>query len=317
VLGKGLAWQSKQFEGKKMQVTKAAVIGAGTMGHGIAQVLAQAEIEVNLIDQSHAALQAGIDQIETNLKIAVSKGKVLATDVKKILSRINPFTNLDALEGADLMVEAVSEDVGLKQEIFHRADILIDNYGILATNTSSLSVKKIAESTSNPERVVGLHFFNPPHIMKLLEIAVHDKTSEEIIDKCKLLSTTLRKESIVVKDSPGFATSRLGIAFCLEGIRMLEQGVASVKDLDTAMKLGYGHPMGPLMLSDWVGLDIRLAIAQHLYETLESPIFLPPALLRKMVRAGFLGRKSGSGFYEWDNHRALGVSQSMADFFNI
>jgi 3-hydroxybutyryl-CoA dehydrogenase len=163
------------------------------------------------------------------------------------------------------------------------------------------------------ERVLGLHFFNPPHVMKLLEVVLHEEVSDAAIETARELALLLRKELIMVNDSPGFATSRLGVALALEAIRMLEQGVAGVNELDTAMKLGYGHPMGPLMLSDWVGLDVRLSISEHLYRSLDSNIFAPPDLLRRMVRAGFLGKKSGTGFYEWEKGRHLGVSQSLID----
>lgn len=292
---------------------RAAVVGAGTMGNGIAYVLAEAGLDVCLIDQSPNALEHALARIERLIESVMAKQKLTICEAHAIRTRLTMSCDLDALANADLMIEAVSEDIEQKRHIFSIADALIDDHGLLATNTSSLSVASIASMVVQKERVLGLHFFNPPHVMKLLEIIVHDDVSDEAIEAAKELALLLRKESIVVSDSPGFATSRLGVALGLETIRMLEQGVAGVVELDTAMKLGYGHPMGPLMLTDWVGLDIRLAISEHLYRSLDSAAFAPPELLRRMVRAGFHGKKSGTGFYEWENGRHLGVSQSLVD----
>ncbi len=297
------------------QFNKACVVGAGTMGHGIAFVLAQTGMDVCLIDQNPLALEAGLANIDRLLESSVNKQKMTSFEAENISSCLSHSHDLDAISECDLMIEAVSEDLELKRHIFSVADALIDDEGLLASNTSSLSIASIANATVQKERVLGLHFFNPPHIMKLLEIVVHADSSMEAVESAKHLALLLRKESIVVNDSPGFATSRLGISFSLEAIRMLEQGIAGVIELDTAMKLGYGHPMGPLMLSDWVGLDVRLAISEHLYRSLDSAVFQPPDLLRRMVRAGFLGKKSGTGFYEWDENRHLGVSQALVDLF--
>lgn len=294
-----------------LSLRKAGVIGAGTMGHGIAYILAEAGLEICLIDQNQVALERGIANIELLLERGLQKSKISADYAQLIKSRISTSCDLDALYNADLMIEAVSEDIELKRHIFSVADALVSDIGILATNTSSLSIASIASGVVHKDRVLGLHFFNPPHVMKLLEIIVHEDTSTEAVQIAKELGLALRKECIVVNDSPGFATSRLGLSIALESIRMLEQGVAGVLEIDSAMKLGYGHPMGPLMLSDWVGLDIRLAISERLYRSLDSEVFAPPDLLRHMVRAGFLGKKSGTGFYEWDKGRHLGVSQAL------
>lgn len=296
---------------------KACVVGAGSMGHGIAYILAEAAIEVCLIDTNPKSLEIALANIERLLEASVIKQKILIEDAHEIRERISTCSDLEALSSADLMIEAVSEDIELKRHIFSVADALVDDGGLLATNTSSLSISSIAEAVVQKERVLGLHFFNPPHIMKLIEVVVHEDVSLDAVEAAKELALLLRKECIVVNDSPGFATSRLGVAFALEAIRMLEHGVAGVVELDTAMKLGYGHPMGPLMLSDWVGLDVRLAISEHLHRTLDSSVFAPPDLLRRMVRAGFLGKKSGTGFYEWDKGRHLGVSQSLIDLFQV
>ncbi|MCA9508091.1 MAG: 3-hydroxyacyl-CoA dehydrogenase family protein [Myxococcales bacterium] len=295
--------------------TRAGVVGAGTMGRGIAYVLAQAGIDVCLIDNDPFALENGLNAIDRLLETSIEKQKINNFEAEAISDCISQSRDLEALAGCDLMIEAVSEDIKIKRHIFSIADRLISEEGLLASNTSSLSISDIASATLNKERVLGLHFFNPAHIMKLLEIVVHADNSLDAVELAKELALSLRKECIVVNDSPGFATSRLGISFCLEAIRMLEQGVAGVEELDRAMKLGYGHPMGPLMLSDWVGLDVRLAISEHLYRSLDSHVFEPPNLLRRMVRVGFLGKKSGTGFYEWDGSRHLGVSQSLIDLF--
>lgn len=297
------------------EFNKACVVGAGTMGHGIAFVLAQTGMDVCLIDQNPLALEVGLSNIDRLLESSVQKQKMTSFEAENISSCISESTDLEAVADCDLMIEAVSEDLELKRHIFSVADALVNEDALLASNTSSLSIASIASATVQKDRVLGLHFFNPPHIMKLLEIIVHADSSMEAVESAKHLALLLRKECIVVNDSPGFATSRLGISFSLEAIRMLEQGIAGVIELDTAMKLGYGHPMGPLMLSDWVGLDVRLAISEHLYRTLDSAVFQPPDLLRRMVRAGFMGKKSGTGFYEWDENRHLGVSQSLVDLF--
>jgi 3-hydroxybutyryl-CoA dehydrogenase len=297
-------------------ITKASVVGAGTMGHGIAFILAEAGIDTCLIDESSSALKKGEESIERLIDDSVQKERIGLEQADEISDLLSSSLDLDAMAGSDLVIEAVSEDLALKRHIFSLADALIDDHGLLASNTSGLSITAIANAVVQKDRVLGLHFFNPPHIMKLLEVVVHDEVSIEAVNMAKELALRLRKECIVVNDSPGFAASRLGITFSLEAIRMLESGVAGVVELDTAMRLGFGHPMGPLMLTDWVGLDVRLAICEHLYRSLDSAVFEPPDLLRRMVRAGFLGRKSGTGFYEWDNARHLGVSQSLMDLLD-
>lgn len=297
------------------QFNKAVVVGAGTMGHGIAYILAEAEINVCLIDRSPTQLDNALANIDRLLESSMVKEKLTIGEAHSIRTRITTSNDLDAMASSDIMIEAVSEDLQQKRQIFAIADALVDDHGLLASNTSSLSITSIAENVVQKDRVLGLHFFNPPHVMKLLEVIVHEEVSIDAVEMAKDLALQLRKECIVVNDSPGFATSRLGVAFALEAIRMLEIGVAGVVELDTAMKLGYGHPMGPLMLTDWVGLDVRLAISEHLYRSLDSAVFAPPDLLRRMVRAGFLGKKSGTGFYEWDKGRHLGVSQSLVDLF--
>ncbi len=297
-------------------IERAAVIGAGTMGHGIAYVLAESGIKVCLIDNQESALDAAQTSIDSMISVGLTKNKLASDDASSIRRNLSFSTQFEDARDSDLLIEAVSEDIELKQQILSRACAILDNEALIATNTSSLSITRLAQALKNKERFLGLHFFNPPHIMKLLEIVVHGEVDPEALEVAKELSLKLRKESIVVNDSPGFATSRLGISFSLEAIRMLETGVSGVLELDTAMKLGYGHPMGPLMLTDWVGLDVRLAISEHLYRTLDSQVFEPPALLKRMVRAGLLGKKTGTGFYEWDRGRHLGVSQAVIDLLH-
>jgi 3-hydroxybutyryl-CoA dehydrogenase len=277
-----------------------AVIGAGTMGHGIAQVCAMAGMEVRLFDLADAALQNGLDKVHANLDKGVERGKVEPESRDAALQRLAGTTDLDvAVDGADLVIEAVPEKLELKQSLFSSIETHVDDSTVLGTNTSSLSVEKIGSVLEHPERLIGLHFFNPVHIMKLLEVISHSGTSEDVIGKIRAFGAEIGKECIFVQDFPGFATSRLGVCLGMEAIRMLEQGVASAEDIDAAMVLGYRHPVGPLKLTDMVGLDVRLHIGEYLAQELGNPAFEPPALMRQMVQAGKLGKKSGQGFYDW------------------
>jgi 3-hydroxybutyryl-CoA dehydrogenase len=280
-------------------IKQVGVVGAGTMGHGIAHVSATAGYEVKLYDVTLAAAQAGKAKIQQNLETGVTKGKVTAADRDAALSRITCVDTLEAFKSCELVIEAIPERLAMKQELFKSLSQLCAADAILASNTSSLSLTEIAAAATNPGRVVGLHFFNPVHLMKLLEVVRAFQTSDATLEVVKGYGAAIKKELIIVKDSPGFASSRLGVALGLEATRMVEEGVASAADIDRAMKLGYGHPMGPLELGDLVGLDIRLAIAEYLYAETGSPTFRPPQLLKKMVRAGKLGKKSGEGFYTY------------------
>jgi 3-hydroxybutyryl-CoA dehydrogenase len=280
-------------------ISRVLVVGAGTMGHGIAHVAAAAGCDVWLSDVDEAAANGGMDGIRSNLARGVDKGKVTADERDAVLARLTAVTSLDAAADADLVVEAVPENLEMKRDLFAKLDRLAAERAILATNTSSLPVGKIAAATARPSRVVGMHFFNPVHLMPLLEIVRADGTSDDTVDAVRELGVRMGKEPIVVRDMPGFATSRLGVLLGLEAIRMVEQEVASVEDIDKAMTLGYRHPMGPLRLTDLVGLDVRLAIAEHLHRELRSDAFLPPDLMRRMVADGRLGKKSGRGFYDW------------------
>ncbi|GBC82747.1 3-hydroxybutyryl-CoA dehydrogenase [bacterium HR10] len=278
-----------------------AVIGAGTMGRGIAHVAALAGYTVYLHDVSAEILQKALAAIRDLLEEGVRRGKVTPQEKEAAESALHPVQRLeDAAPMADLVIEAVPEKLALKQEVFRALDRLCPPEAILASNTSSLSIGEIASATGRPERVLGMHFFNPPHIMRLVELVRHDRTAPEVIETARRVVERMKKETIVVRDVPGFATSRLGVALGLEAMRMLEQGVASAEDIDRAMELGYNHPMGPLRLSDLVGLDVRLSIAEYLYEKLGSDVFRPPEILRRLVAEGKLGKKSGEGFYRWD-----------------
>ena len=275
------------------------VLGAGTMGHGIAQVAAAAGYAVVLRDVNTEALARGVQSIERNLAKAIQLGKITEQQRDEILQRIRGATRFDEIRGVDLMIEAAPENLELKQSLLREAEALLDSNGIFATNTSSLSIGEIASAAARPENVVGMHFFNPVHIMRLVEIVVGTQTSESVTESVREVATRMKKEPIIVRDVPGFASSRLGVTLGLEAMRMVEQGVASPRDIDTAMELGYNHPMGPLRLTDLVGLDVRLNIAEYLYRKLGSDTFRPPEILRRMVSEGKLGKKSGEGFYNW------------------
>ncbi|MBX3156886.1 MAG: 3-hydroxyacyl-CoA dehydrogenase family protein [Deltaproteobacteria bacterium] len=276
-----------------------AVLGAGTMGHGIAQVAAVAGISVRLYDALAGGAAAGRARIGKNCDKAVELGKMTAADRDAALARVTAVDELDAaLRGADAVIEAIPEVLALKREVFAAAGELAAPHALLATNTSSLPVGEIAAAVAQPGRVIGMHFFNPVHLMKLVEVVRHGASDPAAVACATALAERFGKTPIVVADSPGFASSRLGIALGLEAIRMVEQNVASPADIDTAMKLGYGHPMGPLELTDLVGLDVRLSIATYLAEALGER-FEPPQLLRDLVERGKLGKKSGEGFYTW------------------
>jgi len=281
-----------------------AVLGAGTMGLGIAHVAALAGIEVRLRDIDTAVLDAALSKIRTNLDKGVERGKLAAADRDAALARIATTTDLEgAVEDVDAVIEAVPESLELKRQIFETVHRAAPTHALLATNTSSLSIAKIAEA-ADPARVVGMHFFNPVHIMKLVEIVRHDGSAAAAVDCARGLSERFGKTPIVVKDAPGFASSRLGLVLGLEAMRMVEQGVASAADIDTAMKLGYGHPMGPLELTDLVGLDVRLKIAEYLAGEIGDH-FRPPEILRRLVGEGKLGKKSGAGFYRWEDGKPV------------
>lgn len=279
---------------------RVAVIGAGTMGHGIAQVAALAGWQVKLTDARPDALPAALAAMRRSLEAGVTRGKVLSEARDGALARIETTDSVaSACRDADLVIEAVVEDLGVKREVFRLAAEVARPDTLLASNTSSLSIAAIAAGLPGPDRVLGLHFFNPVQLMRLVEVVVHPGTSDASLETALTVVRGMGKEPIVVKDSPGFASSRLGLALGLEAMRMLEEGVAGAEDIDQVMVLGYNHPMGPLRLTDLVGLDVRLKIAEHLHRTLGAEHFRPPNLLRRLVAEGKLGKKTGQGFYEW------------------
>ncbi len=283
-----------------MAIRQIAVIGTGTMGRGIAYLSALAGYDTVLFDADVAALDAARAAVESTLRKGVEKGKVSEEAAGAAAARVQVATDLEpAVRGADLIIEAVPEILDLKRDLFAQADLYCGEQTILATNTSSISITMLAGNVERRDRFIGLHFFNPPHLMKLIEIVRGERTSDATVEEVWQVAQKMGKHPILVRDSPGFATSRLGVAIGLEAIRMLEEGVATAEDIDRAMELGYNHPMGPLRLTDLVGLDVRLGIAEYLASTL-GPRFEPPQLLREMVAAGKLGQKTGEGFYRWN-----------------
>ena len=280
------------------------------MGHGIAQVAAAAGYRVLLRDVDRESLARGISGIERNLAKGIQLGKLTEDDRDATLQHIRGTLQLSDIATADLIIEAAPEQLTLKQALLRQVEALSGRSFIFATNTSSLSITEIARASERPDRVVGLHFFNPVHLMRLVEIVVGKATGDDTVKTVREVSLRLRKEPIIVNDVPGFASSRLGVVLGLEAMRMLEQGVASAHDIDTAMELGYNHPMGPLKLTDHVGLDIRLNIAEYLYRELGSETFRPPEVLRRLVREGKLGKKTGEGFYNWSEEKVAGNQRS-------
>ena len=276
-----------------------AVLGTGTMGQGIAQVAAQAGYATRVFDAAPGRAEQAIVSVAAQLAKIVAKGKLTEDASAKALALISAAVDVkSACEGAAVVIEAVPEIMDLKVALFRDVVAAAPHDALLASNTSSLSITEIGTRIGAAPRTLGLHFFNPPPVMELLEIVRGLSTSDDALDRALAFAKSIGKTPIVVRDVPGFATSRLGVILGAEAIRMLESGVASVADIDRAMELGYRHPMGPLKLTDLVGLDVRLAILDHLHKEVGDQFRAPP-LLRTMVRAGKLGKKSGEGFYLW------------------
>lgn len=285
-----------------VDVQTVTVLGSGTMGAGIAQVCAQAGYRTRLFDADEMALERGMQRVREFWEKGIAKGKTTTAQRDAWRDNLERATDLAAaMKGVDLVIEAVPEDLALKQRLFADADRHAPKKAILASNTSSLSIHAIAGATQRPHRVLGLHFFNPVPLMQLLEIVRHDGVDPDVLATAQQVGAKLGKTTIVVRDSPGFATSRLGIVLGNEAMRMLEEGVASAKDIDTAMRLGYGHPMGPLELSDLVGLDVRHNVSTYLHSKLGGAHYKPPAIATRLVKAGELGKKTGKGFYDWSD----------------
>ncbi|MFB9813755.1 3-hydroxyacyl-CoA dehydrogenase family protein [Haloarcula sebkhae] len=290
-----------------------AILGAGTMGHGIAQVSAMAGHDVSLRDIEADMVDDGLAAIESNLEEGIAREKVTESTAEATLDRLTGTTSLEeAVTGADLVVEAVPEDMEIKHETLTEVESHVDPATLIASNTSSLSLTEIASVLDSPERAIGLHFFNPVHIMALVEIVVAEQTSAETVARAREFVNGIDKTPVEVADAPGFASSRLGVSLGVEAMRMVQEGVATPQDIDTAMELGYNHPMGPIELGDVVGLDVRLDILEYLRDELGER-FRPPQILKRKVRAGKLGKKSGEGFYVWEDGDIVGTSGDWGD----
>ena len=278
---------------------KVFVIGAGTMGSGIVQVFAEAGYEVVMRDIKEEFVQRGLKNIDKNLSRALEKGKITEERKAEIFNKIYGTTDLNMAKDADLVIEAAVENMPIKKEIFAELDTLCKQECILATNTSSLSITDVASATKRPDRVIGMHFFNPVPVMKLIEVIKGIATSEETKSKIMELALSLGKEPVEVNEAPGFVVNRILIPMINEAIGILAEGVATEKEIDLAMKLGANHPIGPLALSDLIGNDVVLSIMNILYTEFSDSKYRPHPLLKKMVRAGYLGRKTGKGFYNF------------------
>lgn len=284
-----------------MEIKNVGIVGCGTMGAGIAQVCAQAGYRVIILEKNETFLNIGLDKIKAFMDKGKAKGKITKEEMDLTLKRIKGTTIIRSLSNCELVIEAAVENLSIKQELFAEMDKVCPPHTILATNTSSLSIIEIASRTNRKDKIIGIHFMNPAPIMKLVEIVKSIATSDETIRIASEFVVSLDKTIIMAKDNPGFIVNYLQYPFRLNAIRMLERGLATKEDIDIAATLGLGHPMGPLALQDLVGLDITYAAVKSIYEETKDPNFAPPVLLKQMVAAGWLGRKTGKGFYEYNS----------------
>ena len=282
-----------------MKINKVGVVGCGLMGSGITQVCAQSGYQVVVSEINDELLNKGLASINSFLTAGVKRGRVTQQDKDSTLARIKGTTNTKDFGDCDLVIEAVIENLDLKKKIFAELDKICPKDAILATNTSCLSVIDVAKATTKPEKVLGMHFFNPVPLMKLLELVKTIATSDETLEVGKEFGESVGKTTIVAPDTPGFIVNRLLIPFMNSAFRMFEAGLATKEDIDTGVRLGLGHPMGPLSLADLTGMDTNLFVANSIYEETKDPVCAPPVILKKMVAAGWLGRKTGKGFYEY------------------
>ncbi len=294
-----------------MEIKKVGVAGCGLMGHGITQVSAQAGYDVVVTESSQEKLDAGIGKITKQLGRAVEKGKMEQSDADEILGRINPTLDLSDFAECDLVIEAITEDLELKLELWKKLDEAVKDEAYFATNTSSLPVINQAAATTRPTQFLGLHFFNPVQVMPLLEVIQSVTTSPEAIGVGLAYGEKLKKQTVETKDKAGFIVNRLLVPYLLDGIRGLEEGIGSIDEIDAAMKAGAGHPMGPLTLADFVGLDTLMSISNVMFDEFRERRFAAPPTLRKMVAAGFYGKKSGRGFYDYSGDKPVSVNPGL------
>ena len=288
-----------------MEIRSIGVVGAGQMGLGIAQAAARAGFETILAKATPGSLDGSRGKVEKQLAKDVERGKLSAADQGAMLSRLKWSTHLHDLAEVDLVIESIVEEALVKRDFFSRLDEIVKDAAIFATNTSTLTVADLACATKRPERFIGLHFFNPVHAMKLVEVAPSLRTDQDTVETCIAFAKQLGKTPVVVADSTGYIVNRLLVPYMVDAIACLERGLGSIGDIDTAMQNGANHPMGPLALADFIGLDIVFHMASLLHEEYKEPRFSPPALLRRMVLAGYLGRKSGVGFYDYRQNPAV------------
>jgi len=282
-----------------MEIKKIGVVGCGLMGSGIAEVCARSGYDVVVREVNDELLQKGLERIRKSMAKGVQRGKLTQEEMDAALARIQGTTKMEDFAPCDLVIEAVVEKMEVKKQVFAELDAICPPHAILASNTSSLCITEMASATKRPDKVLGMHFFNPPPIMPLLELVRTILTSDETLQTAQEFGKSLGKTTVVAKDTPGFIVNLLLVPYLLDAVRALENGVATKEDIDTAIKLGLHHPMGPLTLLDFIGLDTTLYIAEAMYEEFKDPRYAPPPLLRRMVLAGHLGRKSGRGFYEY------------------